>query len=279
MSNVVVSLAVIGKNNEPLYMKEFVQRKGRRYDLVDEAELFGLTSPAQQSTTGASAPAGQEESENHEDSTSDYDDDDSVIGEINPLFNAVPVSLKQEFILHAALDRFEQLSGPPPGYAWRRTTANDTNPMYVGLLYPVEDLRVYGYMTATQIKFFCVVVDDPQHSSYVAGGSHFSSSQSVATNNSTGNITLSSPLGSARPSSPLSPRFVGAGAAAADPHLETDVILQRLFESLHQCYVSHMLNPFSPLIMTSSSLISSKRFDEYIQAAVTKHNQMCISRS
>ena len=31
---------------------------------------------------------------------------------------------------------------------------------FVGLLCPVEDFRVYGYVTATKIKFIVVVEDD-----------------------------------------------------------------------------------------------------------------------
>lgn len=32
--------------------------------------------------------------------------------------------------------------------------------MFVGLLYPVEDMRVYGYVTTTRIKLVLVVEDD-----------------------------------------------------------------------------------------------------------------------
>ena len=277
MSNTVISLAIIGKNNEPLYLREFVDRKtGQRRDLVDEAELFGLAPSALGEDTGAEP----EQEQSTVDTGSSDEDDDSGIGDTIPSFRSVPVSLKQEFLLHAAVDRFEQLSGPPPGLAWRRNTntaqTNDSNPMYMGLLYPVEDLRVYAYCTTTQIKFFCVVVDDPHNSSQDA-------TSGVGPTDSAGRPQSPPPPPQSmrRPTSPLSPSKMllqdRRGAATAT-YPDTDSVLQTLFESLHQCYVSHTLNPFSPLIMTSSS-ISSKRFDDMIEAAVTKHNQQCLARS
>lgn len=95
-----VALAVIGKNNVPLYIKTFRNET----DEPSDEELFGLPKKSQQ-------------------------------------------SLRQQFILHSALDRFEKLSGPYPGCAWREhypetTVGNDA--MFAGLLCPVEDLRVYG---------------------------------------------------------------------------------------------------------------------------------------
>lgn len=67
-------------------------------------------------------------------------------------------SLRHEFIVHAALDRLDQLAGPPPGVGWRSKPGLDG--MFVGLLTPVEYMRVYGYVTTTKIKFLLVVEDD-----------------------------------------------------------------------------------------------------------------------
>ena len=131
-----VSLAIIGKGNEPLYLREFC---GSEQD--DDAALFGLG--------GGNATATQRNSD-------------------------TGCSLRQEFILHAALDRFVQLNGPPPGFAWRHYTAAsaqqhapvpgtavnaDSDPQFVGLLGPWEDLRLYGWMTTTQIKFLVAIQD------------------------------------------------------------------------------------------------------------------------
>ena len=101
-----VSFAIIGKSNEPLYLKEFPRQEGKAEEVVSEEELFGLPPP--------STP------------------------------RHVDCSLRQQFLLHDALDRFEQLAGPQPGYAWRAPGVSGTDAMWVGLLCPVEDLRVYG---------------------------------------------------------------------------------------------------------------------------------------
>jgi hypothetical protein len=102
-----ISLAIIGKNNEPLFIKEFFDESNRcSTNFLYEEELFGLPPPKDRPPPAC--------------------------------------SLRQQFILHSALDRFEQLAGPSPGYAWRTTNASGTDAMFVGLLCPVDDLRVYG---------------------------------------------------------------------------------------------------------------------------------------
>ena len=143
-----VSLAIIGKGNEPLYLREFGSEEG----LDDDAALFGLSSSG--TTTN-----------NTEGATANKNAGTSAI---------TGCSLRQEFILHAALDRFVQLNGPPPGFAWRHNHNNaaeqqppqaqsmlsgETDPQFVGLLGPWEDLRLYGWMTTTQIKFLVAIQD------------------------------------------------------------------------------------------------------------------------
>lgn len=105
-----LSLAIIGKNNEPLYMKEF-RDESLQDDVVPEEELFGLPPAA----------------DGNGSSTGGWD-----------------CSIRHQFILHAALDRYEQLAGPAPGYGWRTAGVSGTDAMFMGLLCPVEDMRVYG---------------------------------------------------------------------------------------------------------------------------------------
>jgi trafficking protein particle complex subunit 2 len=114
-----VSLAIVGKSNQPLYVREFVEEVG---NISDECVLFGLSPSPLPSSPNANC------------------------------------SLKQEFLLLSALDRFEELAGPPPGYGWRDLPGADG--MFMGLLTPVNELRIYGYCTSTKIKFFLVVEDD-----------------------------------------------------------------------------------------------------------------------
>ena len=111
-----LSLAIIGTNNEPLFIREFEKND----DAISEEELFGISS--------------------------------------TKTFDGVNCSTKHQFILHAALDRYVQMAGPPPGYGWRQNTNADG--MFIGLLYPVEEMRVYGYVTTTKVKLLLTVEDD-----------------------------------------------------------------------------------------------------------------------
>jgi hypothetical protein len=210
-----VSLAILGKTNEPLYLREFLY--GGRLSLSEE-ELFGLTVV----------------------------DHQGVVDE-------TPCSLRQQFILHAALDRFEQLSGPPPGYAWRKPGVQGTDAMFVGLLCPVENMRVYGkrvwmfrcqchsrvlcflaytctnrknvyryvegYMTTTQIRFLLAVQDHPSN------------------------------------------------AIESQPTIDDGI--KMLLVELHRLYVEYTLNPFSAL----NAPIQSKRFDSQINNVVEAFNK------
>jgi hypothetical protein len=123
-----ISLAIVAKSSEPLYIKQFFDEgSSNEADLISEEELFGLPAPTE--SNESSSP-----NKKHPD-----------------------CSLRQQFILHAALDRFEQLDGPPPGYAWRSPGVSGADAMFVGLLCPVEDMRVYGkaskWRTALRILY------------------------------------------------------------------------------------------------------------------------------
>eukprot|EP01097_Dermamoeba_algensis_P002775 TRINITY_DN209_c0_g1_i4.p1 TRINITY_DN209_c0_g1~~TRINITY_DN209_c0_g1_i4.p1 ORF type:complete len:129 (-),score=26.08 TRINITY_DN209_c0_g1_i4:414-800(-) len=80
----------------------------------------------------------------------------------NPLylqnFNFTPTNeLKFHYIVHTALDVIEEKVQKNIGTDGKQ--AAQANEMYLGLLYPIEDYKVYGYMTNTKIKFI-VVLDD-----------------------------------------------------------------------------------------------------------------------
>ncbi|CAB9511334.1 particle complex subunit 2-like protein [Seminavis robusta] len=127
-----VSIAIVGRDDKPVYCNEFPTKyhweansgtMGRWED-----ELFGL--------------------EHLSEKDGQFTEDD------------FDCSLKQQFILHAALDRFVQLAGPPPGFGWRSPGVVGVDAYFVGLLCPVEDYRVYGYVTSTKLKIIVVVEDD-----------------------------------------------------------------------------------------------------------------------
>jgi len=81
----------------------------------------------------------------------------AIIGKANnPLYIKSVVNhddpLKFHYISHTALDIIEEK------VATKKAAANQPD-MYLGLLYPTEDYKVYGYITNTKIKLI-VVVDD-----------------------------------------------------------------------------------------------------------------------
>ncbi|KAL7750270.1 hypothetical protein RI367_004443 [Sorochytrium milnesiophthora] len=67
--------------------------------------------------------------------------------------------LRYHFVAHTACDFVEERltaagSGRGPGLSGGSSSSTD---MYLGLLYSLEDLAVYGYITNTRIKFFVIV--------------------------------------------------------------------------------------------------------------------------
>ena len=114
----VVSIAIVGRSNEPLYVREFRDDEPRPHD----GDLFGIVETAE-----ASSP------------TADC-------------------SVRQQFILKEGLERLEHVD--VPGFFWRTADATGTEAHFVGCLFPIEDLRVYGYITTTKLKIIAVVEDD-----------------------------------------------------------------------------------------------------------------------
>jgi hypothetical protein len=98
----VVSVAIIGRNNEPLFLREFGEAGP-----LSENDNFGISQA---------------------DNASSSDDH---------------CSIRQQFILKEALERLDYLD--IPGFFWRTASATGTDgKCFVGMLFPVEDLRVYG---------------------------------------------------------------------------------------------------------------------------------------
>ncbi|ELU02443.1 hypothetical protein CAPTEDRAFT_111660, partial [Capitella teleta] len=59
--------------------------------------------------------------------------------------------LKYSFTVHTSLDVVEEKISSVG------KNANDLRELYLGLLYPTEDYKVYGYVTNTKVKFVLVV--------------------------------------------------------------------------------------------------------------------------
>ena len=79
----------------------------------------------------------------------------AVVGRNNePLYiytNNPEPDLKFHYIVHTCLDVIEERTSS------LTKTSQDPRELYLGLLYPTEDYKVYGYVTNTKIKFVVIV--------------------------------------------------------------------------------------------------------------------------
>ena len=143
------SVAVLSKDNRPLYLKEFngssgsasVEGSSRSGDtLTSSDDLFDLAREASTlsvSSTSTSSAGGARSA-----------------GPLNAGIGQ-SCSIDQQFILHAALGRLEQLTEPKgQGAAWRFGRPNQLGheAMWVGLVGHVDDVRLYAYVTTTKAK-------------------------------------------------------------------------------------------------------------------------------
>ncbi|KAF0556895.1 Sedlin [Gigaspora margarita] len=76
----------------------------------------------------------------------------AIIGKMNnPLyiknFSTTHPDLKYHYIAHTSIDVIEE----------RVSTSPEASDTYLGLLYAMEDLAVYGYLTNTRVKFVVVL--------------------------------------------------------------------------------------------------------------------------
>jgi len=116
-----LSLAIVGKDNAPIFTKDFVPPEDDCS--LDEAYmLFGVEHDEsnQQPSSSASSSA----------------------------------SWKHQFGYQKALDRLEQLTTQPDG---KKKLPHNKN--FVGVLIPLEEKLVYGYLTNTHIKLLLLVED------------------------------------------------------------------------------------------------------------------------
>eukprot|EP00529_Nitzschia_sp_RCC80_P033611 CAMPEP_0113464350 /NCGR_PEP_ID=MMETSP0014_2-20120614/13158_1 /TAXON_ID=2857 /ORGANISM="Nitzschia sp." /LENGTH=210 /DNA_ID=CAMNT_0000356433 /DNA_START=63 /DNA_END=695 /DNA_ORIENTATION=- /assembly_acc=CAM_ASM_000159 len=189
----VTSVAILGKDNGPLYIREFAIDDQQHQQ--DESELLFDLPMVGCGTDTASGTATSK------------------------------CSVRQQFIMYAALDRLDQLAGPPPGYGWRNNNKNSVNNggadgMFVGLLCPAEDQRVYGYVSTTKIKFLLVTEDD--------GTSNPVSSSTSENDSNSENIKL-------------------------------------LLTQIHELYIEDMLNPFKIIGSPITSRRFERRIEELVQ--------------
>jgi hypothetical protein len=137
-SLMLLGIAVLGKSHEPLYLRNL-------------------------------RPAQRPASENDSSSSGGHNNDSDPLGLSSMTRQNVHASLPldDQIILHAALDSFEEkvdrtASGQMPSVKKQNVGGGGTSnwPHWVGLLLIRNRSAVYGYVTATNIKFF-VLVEGP----------------------------------------------------------------------------------------------------------------------
>jgi len=113
----LLCLAIVGKSNEPLYISDILSATQREEEKKDDCrDFFGFSDAAA---------------------------NDSL-------------SIRHELMMHAALDRMEEIFGIQS----RGNNRSTSNSKWVGLLCPLEETFIYGYVTATNIKFMAMVADN-----------------------------------------------------------------------------------------------------------------------
>lgn len=147
----LVSVAIVSKDNKPLYLKGF--RDISESDDSFPVDMFDLAREASNNmqSTPATSPVSDGAGAGAGGSTVPLD---AKIGKT--------CSIDQQFVLHSALDRLEQLMEPNGlGAAWRYGRPNQLGheAMFVGLIGHVDDLRLYAYITTTKIKIIVACED------------------------------------------------------------------------------------------------------------------------
>jgi len=158
---------------------------------------------------------------------------------------AVQMSLTEQLVLHASLDRFEErmAGGRGNGAAprWRTPGSSGANGMWMGRLCRVEERwNVYGYLTNTGVKFMIVVEE-----LYMTRDG-----KAVSATSSTPGLS--------------------GGSAAPTNHREGD--LRNIFGHLHELYVRYSMNPFSQL----RGAIRSESFEKGIVGMANSFNDLAI---
>ena len=158
------------------------------------------------------------------------------------------MSLTQQLVLHASLDRFEEKLASRPNNGgparWRSPGSMGTNAMWMGELCQVEErLTVYGYCTNTGIKFILLLetVQMNEDGSKCQDGSSSLSSY--------------------------------ASSVASLPSREAD--LKAMFAQLHDLYVRYNMNPFTKL----RGPIKSHAFDKGIAEIARSFNSGAIEQA
>lgn len=155
--------------------------------------------------------------------------------------------LTQQLVLHASLDRFEELAARS-NIRWRMPgSSNSATAMWMGLLCQVEERwNVYGYLTNTGIKFMILVEN-----------MYLNQDGSYRQQDCAPQLMVNNSFPSTSPNS---------GNREAD--------LKKMFAELHELYVRHTMNPFSKL----RSPIQSRMFNQGVIQMAQSFNASALEK-
>ena len=261
----LISVAVLSKDNRPLYLKEFngsigsasVEGSSRSGDSSDD--LFDVAREA--STLSVS-------------STSTSTSSAGGAWSTGPIITGIgqSCSIDQQFLLHTALGRLEQLTEPKgQGAAWRFGRPNQLGheAMWVGLVGHVDDVRLYAYVTTTKVKIIVACED-----TFLPGQAEQGRAHDVALKNLM--VSKSQVLPHRR--NDIFPMFVYSC------HVDTSSSTGPIFSygrshfllnpqrqiKIHSLYCDHIANPFTDI---NENTIRSTRFDNAITANANAFNR------
>jgi len=205
----LLCLAIVGKSNEPLYISDILSATQREEEKKDDCrDFFGFSDAAA---------------------------NDSL-------------SIRHELMMHAALDRMEEIFGIQS----RGNNRSTSNSKWVGLLCPLEETFIYGYVTATNIKFMAMVADN---NGEPVAEAHLK--------------TMFVSICCCHRPIYYNNRIVSYGLTSfysSDVHLTFNLLHLQI--NVHNLYVEHTLNPFSQL----QQKVKSKRFDQRIHQVVDEYH-------
>jgi hypothetical protein len=248
----VISLAVIGKNRQPIYMKEFTSdhhdssSSSSRKNIDDDLQLFGISSSSSYTTNVLKENQLNTDTNLHHHHHSNEN-------------SRCDCSIRQQFILHDALDFMEQWIEQHQNSHEQQQQQNAHDAMFAGLLYPIEDMRVYGtcagsfvimflHLCFSCLKIICII-----SLSFLCLTFLFYFVGYMTTTQVILLVVVQDTV------------YTGSSSTAIDESI------QRLCITLHRYYVEYILNPFTP-ITTSTKMIESQQFHTKVQQYIDSYN-------
>jgi hypothetical protein len=155
------SVAVVGRDNEPIYLRgDLCDATTQSLDkiILDDNE-FDADETSVHDADAASvqdADAPKQHQNRVQDSSSGEKPDEDPFGFFTE--NSHSMSLTNQLVLHASLDRFEEMARSSTGMVrWRMPGSNGANAMWMGLLCEVEERwNVYGEYLASDAWNECI---------------------------------------------------------------------------------------------------------------------------